>query len=782
MERFCLGILTAALASLWLPAVPNPLWPLLLLLSGVLLRQFYLAGISAFLLSLCLNHQLDDQARQQLLAEHTTFVAGTIISIPQSYDIGSRFILQLHETVKYKPQLAAGRLLLVRWPQTEVQPKQGQRWQFRLKLRQVRGLANPGRGVSEANALVQGVLLQGTVTGAAEYLGGTAVWRQQVYDALQQQLADLPTKPLLIALTVGERPFSDDTWDGLQATGLSHLISISGMHIALVFGWLMLLMPLWRQLPLSAKQRHILGWLTALMAAWLYCLLAGWAIPTLRAMLALAILVALKLCHRRCSGWRFSLVLTAGLLLWQPYWLLSLSFWLSVSALALVFLLSWRYPIPTRPSVTVATNEATTASTAWRAFSWRNLYLRTRYLRTMLWHFLRYQLFFSLLMLPLGLLIFDGVAPLALISNLLFVPWCSLLAIPVLLMVFLLQQLSSVPLAWLWQGIDWIYQPLWWWLQYAATSDAWWSLPQQTPYVAILLVATASCCLLPHRLLGWTLAGIGCVPLLYALWLPVLPKLHLVDVGQGTAVVLQQGRHGLVYDLGPRYGSYSATKQQLLPFLRYVGIRQLDFVLISHDDSDHTGDPTVLKAAYPKALWVSDVKRLRPDLNCRQLPGQWQQFQLQQLWPAKDGVGRSKNDSSCVLLVSVGAVNILLTGDASSEVEHQLRKLYPKLNADVLLLGHHGSQTSSSLRFLQQLQPSLALNSAGWQNPYRHPATEVVATLGLLQIPLWNTAEQGAISLTFSDQQLILQSVRHGRLVKWLENLPEHAETRTTTR
>jgi len=769
MERFCLGILTAALASLWLPAVPNPLWPLLLLLSGVLLRQFYLVGISAFLLSLALNYQLDDQARQQLLAEHTTFVAGTIVSIPQSYDIGSRFILQLHETVKHKPQLAAGRLLQIRWPQTAIQPKQGQRWQFRLKLRPVRGLANPGRGISEANALVQGVLLQGSVvgagevgsaeTGAAEYLGGTVVWRQQVYDTLQQQLAHLPTKPLLIALTVGERPFSDDTWDGLQATGLSHLISISGMHIALVFGWLMLLLPLWQQLPLSAKQRHVLAWLTALMAAWLYCLLAGWAIPTLRAMLALAILVLLKLLHRRSGGWRFSLVLTAALLLWQPFWLLSLSFWLSVSALALVFLLAWRYP-------PLSSGSHTTTGI------WRNL----------IWPFLRYQLLFSLLMLPLGLLIFDGVAPLALISNLLFVPWCSLLAIPLLLIVFLLQQFCSVPLDWPWQLIDWIYRPLWWWLQYAANHDAWWSLPQQTPYMAILLVAAASCCLLPKRRLGWMLAVTGSVPLWLLCWAPESPKLHLVDVGQGTAVVLQQGQHGFVYDLGPRYGSYSATKQQLLPFLRYSGIRQLDYVVVSHDDSDHTGDPTVLKAAYSKALWVSDVERLNPDLTCRQLPGQWQQFRLQQLWPANDGVVRSKNDGSCVLLVSIGGLRILLTGDASKDVEQQLLKLYPTLNADVVLLGHHGSQTSSSLRFLQQLQPALALNSAGWLNPYRHPATDVVATLGLLQIPLWNTAENGAITLTFSEQQLILQSVRHGRLVKWLENLPAHAETRITTR
>jgi competence protein ComEC len=761
MERFCLGILAAALATLWLPSLPNLIWPLLLLLASLLLRQYISAGSCAFLLSLCFHQQVNDVARQQLLEQHTTIVAGSIVSIPQSYDIGSRFILQLHETVKDKPQIAAGRFIVVRWPQTEIQPKQGQHWRFRLKFRAVRGLANPGRGIAEANALVQGVLAQGTVLGEAEYLGGEVVWRQLVYDRLQLQLAPYITAPLLIALTVGERPFSDETWDGLQATGLSHLISISGMHIALVFGWLMLLLPLWRQLPFAATERQLLAWLTALLAAWLYCLLAGWAIPTLRAMLALFLLVVLKLLHRRASGWRFSLVLTAGLLLWQPFWMLSLSFWLSVSAVALVFLLAWRYPAQITPAASLA-----------RYSGWK----------TLLWHFLRYQLIFSMLMLPLGLLIFDGIAPLALLSNLIFVPWCSLLAIPLLLATFLLQQLSSMPLSWLWQGIDWIYQPLWWWIQYAAASESWWSLPQQRPYVAMLLVTAACCCLLPQRRLGWLLSGLGALPLLLALATPALPKLHLVDVGQGTAVVLQRGRYGFVYDLGPRYGSYSATKQQLLPFLRYSGIRELEYVLISHDDSDHTGDPMVLKAAYPQALWVSDVARLRPDLNCRQLPGQWQGFTLQQLWPYKHKVMPSKNDSSCVLLIGLGKLKILLTGDASKDVEMQLLRAYPTLKADVLLLGHHGSQTSTSLRFLQQLQPALALNSSGWQNPYRHPAASVTASLALLQIPMWNTAESGAITLTFTEQQLILQSVRHGRLVKWLENLPAHAETPITTR
>lgn len=761
MERFCLGVLAAALMALWLPALPHLIWPLLMLGVALLWRSYTLAGCCAFLLSLAIHQHNDEKARQQLLLQPLRTVAGTIVSIPQTYDLGRRFILQLHPRIEGQPQDAAGQLLQVRWPQTDIQLKQGQQWQFRLKMRAVRGLANPGRGIAEATAIAQGELLQGTVLGDARYLGGFAIWRQQVYDRLHHQLAQYSTAPLLIALTVGERPFSDITWDGLQATGLSHLISISGMHIALVFGWFMLLQPLWRQLPIAAKPRQLLGWLLALLAACLYCLLAGWAIPTLRAMLALILLVLLRVLYRRVSGWRFSLVLTAALLLWQPFWLLSLSFWLSVSAVALVFLLAWRYPV-------VVTEQ--------RSFSvwprWRDI----------LWHFLRYQLIFSMLMLPLGLLIFAGIAPLALISNLVFVPWCSLVAIPILLATFLLQQLSAVPLDLLWQGIDWIFQPLWWWIQYAAASDSWWSLPQQQPFVAMLLVAAGCCWLVPQRRIRWLIALVSIWPLWWVVASPTEPKLHLVDVGQGTSVVLQRGRHALVYDLGPRYGSYSATKQQLLPFLRYQGIRELDYVVISHDDSDHTGDPTVLKQAYPQAQWVSDVQRLQPDLTCRQLPGAWQGFKLQVLWPARQSGVLAKNDNSCILLLSFGQQTILVTGDASKEVEQQLMVAHPRLQADVLILGHHGSQTSSSLKFLQQLKPALALNSAGWQNHYQHPARSVVASLNLLQIPLWNTAEYGALTLTLGQPELKLQSVRHSRLVKWLENLPEHAETLSATR
>ncbi len=806
MERFCFGVIAAALAALWLPMLPASCgW--LVLVAGLLLwfKQPALCGVACFYCSLCLQFQQQQTLTTQLLTQHTTEFAGTVVSIPRHYDAGSRFILQLDETVKGSRQLAAGALLQINWPQTPVVLKQGQRWLLRLKLKPIRGLANPGTGQRDAYSLVQGILAQGTVVSApwyfkfsarqnehlepslampnpsdhvlrpvqqltdpthfgiefygAQYLGGHPDWRQQVYDRMRNQLQHLPTQPLLIALTVGERPFSDDLWLGLQATGLGHLISISGMHIALLFGWLMLLAPFWQRILLAPRAAKIVAILLALTGAWAYSLLSGFAIPTLRALLALVVAVVLQLILHRYSGRQFCLLLTAILLLWQPLWLLSLSFWLTVSAVALVFYLQWRYPTPD------------VAKLPWY-----------RRLKQQLWQFLRYQWLFCWLMLPFGLLLFQGVAPLALLSNLLFVPWCSLLAIPFLLFVFVLEQFSLQPLDRLWQLLDWLYQPLWWWLHQAAVDGWWWSVPQQDSLAAIFVLIAVILILLPHRMLAILLACWLMLPLALQQAQDSHAKLHLIDVGQGTAVLLQDGPHGILYDLGPRYGSFSITQSQVLPYLRYAGIRQLDYAILSHDDSDHTGDPKRIRRAYPMVKLVSDSQRFAPELNCRQLPAQWHAFELQWLWPAADQGQRSKNDSSCVLLIKHQHRSVLLSGDIGQQVEKQLLKLYPKLQADILLLGHHGSNSSSALAWLAQLQPNLVLNSSGADNPYQHPARAVIARLELLQIPLLDTARLGALQLHFLPDRLEIDSFRLRRQVKWLENLPIDAETAETTR
>lgn len=756
MESCCVGILAGSLISLLLPAIPDWYWPLSLLFICIPLRCWFGAGLCLYLTSLSIQLQQYSTTSQQVLAQHSTIVAGTVVSIAQHYDGGSRFILQLSETVKDKAQPGAGALLLVRWFQAPVKLQQGQQWQLPVKLKVIRGLANPGSGWAEAQALVSGLVAQATVQSSGELaepklLGADISLRQQLFNQLDVALGDFQSKALILALTLGERPFSDELWLGLQATGLGHLISISGMHIALVFGWVLLSQYGWALLTKRWWWRFSLALGTALLAAWLYSAMAGYAVPTVRALLALVLLVLLKLCWRRSSGRQFCLLVAALLLLLQPFWLLSLSFWLSVLAVALVFYLGWRYP-------------------------------PAKGMRSMLLGFLRYQLIFSLLMLPLGLLFFQGIAPLSLLSNLLFVPWCSLLVIPLLLLVFFLQSFCPWPLTLLWQLVDVLLQPLLLWLHYCAEANWWWSVPQSGVVFTLLLMAALLLLLLPVRNRILPLLMVLSLPLLFTINLKPAAQLHLIDVGQGTAVLLQQGKHGLLYDFGPRYGSYSATEAAVLPYLRYQGVHQLDYLILSHNDSDHRGHLALLRRAYPGARLVTDVAAVMPELNCRQLPAVWQQFSLQVLWPPGPAVSDVKNDQSCVLKLEIEGWSVLLTGDISSATEQKLLAFNPELGTDVLLLSHHGSKSSNQLRFLQQLAPRLALNSAGFANPYQHPSKEVQARLSLLQVPLYNSADMGAMQLRFSKEQLELKAVRPTRLVKWLENLPFGAETAATTR
>lgn len=777
MERFCLGVFAAIVLATGLPWLPDLSIMLLVGASAiccVFWRAYFALGFLLFLLSLSAQVQQHQRLVKSVLTENTSAQSGTIVSIPQQYGDSFFFLFELDD-VTADFIAVKSRVIAVRWFDTTKLPHAGQRWQFQLKLKAVRGVANPGSGNKEAAALVHGILAQGTVQHAL-LLNHDRSFRQQAFDLLQYSTKDLPSNPILLALTVGERPFTPELWLALQSSGLSHLISISGMHIALVFGWILLLKPSLQYLPVSQLWRERWLWSIALSAAFGYCMLAGFAIPTWRALLAIIVVTILKMMLRRTSGWRFSLVFTAVLLLCWPTLMLSISFWLSVSAVALIFFMQWRFAEPT---------------------NWLD---RVR-------QFVFFQWLFTLMLLPVSLLFFHGVAPLGFFCNLLFVPWISVLGIPALLLVFLLQLLWPTPLVALWWFVDWVFRPLIWLFEQLAVQNYWWSLPELS-YLALafLLVAVVVACLGQSRYSVFLACSLS-LPILLQWQSPNPNHLHLVDVGQGTAVVLQQGERALVYDVGPRYGDYSATKNHLLPYLRYLGISQLDYLVLSHNDSDHTGHWQLLQQAFPKLTLVTDINGVGSKLNCRQLPEKWGDFNLKVLWsqqllpmplanraklpPESDAlaaplVEQPKNHDSCVILITSSATGhpwqVLLTGDADIAAERQIIARYPNLRADVLVLGHHGSKTSSDLAFLKTIQPKIAVNSAGYDNPYRHPAVDVKARLELLQIPLYTTADVGAISIEFGDKQLGLQLWRHQPWLAWVENVADNAETPDLTR
>jgi competence protein ComEC len=734
VNRFFIGVISGCLLSLFLPIVPALLW-LIFLLSLILIclyyRLLFFTGLCCAL-SLWLwqvqQHQLHTQ---QLLSLSDPWLKGQVVSIRQQDEDFSRFLWQINEGPHQ------GYLVRLRWQYAPELLGQGQNWWLKLRCKAIRSPANPGSAYVEANAYVLG-LVANCVVRDAVLLEPQWDHRQQLYQRLKAKIGDLPSFSLITALTLGERPFSDELWLGLQATALGHLISISGFHIGLLFGWVYGLMLLLAKINLSLLVCRQLAPFVALTAAWYYSLLAGFAIPTLRALVALVLAVYLMQQHRRLSYSQSWLLVCGLLLLLNPLWVMSISFWLTVYAVALIFLFVWRYPLLDH--------------------SFKG---RVR-------HAVKFQALMTLLMSAPTLLFFHGIAPLALLSNLIFVPWCSLLVIPYLLVALLLELVLPAHAVWHWQLADLVLAPLYHWLLYGAAMDYWWLLPAQTVFsallVALLLVAVF---FLPGSAPKLRLSLL-LLPFVFLLWPKLVQwQLHLIDVGQGTAVLLQKGDRGLLYDVGPVYGSFNATEAYVLPYLHYQGIRQLDYLVLSHADSDHTGAFSEVLKAYPQVQLIADFQTGYPQQPCLALPAVYLDARL---WAFRSAYAKPEgNDSSCVLAIEAAGWRTLLTGDISNKVEAELLSAEHDLKTDLLLLGHHGSKSSSHLSFLAQVQPLFALNSAAANNAYGHPSKDVRARLSLLQIPLLNTADQGAVRIEITDQQLDIWPYRQQPLPFWLQ-------------
>ncbi|MEE2001464.1 DNA internalization-related competence protein ComEC/Rec2 [Alkalimonas sp. MEB108] len=725
--------------SLFLPAVP-PFFVLWLLLASVAFfswrRCWFCVGLALYFLSwhsALLHHQ---QAMTALLQTPVSTLEGRITSIPKQYERSSQFEFTLLQGP------AAGYKVQVHWFQPKESLYAGQVWQLPVQLSALRDQASRDGFSAERQALVQQQLARASVRSdqPAVLLGNQPLLRQRAYMVMQQATESLPSQSLLLALTLGERQFTSNEWQGLRHASLGHLLAISGLHIGLVFGWCCyLLLPL-RLLGLPAHWQLRLKLLLAFAAAALYAWLAGFAIPTVRALLGLSLLVVYSWHWQRLSYHRFWLLLVALLLLIQPLWGLTAGFWLSVGAVGLIFIFLWRFPA---------------RDSRW----WSKLQ-----------RLLGFHLFITLCMMPFTLLFFGGVSWLALLSNLLFVPWCSLVAIPALLVTACLQALLPAWAAVLWPWVDRLFTPLRWWLELAASQQGfWWRLPE-LPWVLVAMVAVSLLLLLLVRKpLMLLFAALSCLPLGGLLVQQPDWRLHLLDVGQGQAVLLQYRQHGLLYNAGPAWAHGSATEQLVLPYLQQAGVKELHYLVLSHSQADVLGSWPVLRQHYPALHVVTDVPTAHASRPCTQMPQQF--FQAELVVLQDKSLAGNMLYPSCVLWLDVAGWRILLPGAMQPADEARLLHAYPKLQADIVLLAQSGHSRSTSLDYLQQLQPKLALSSHAHSNRVQRPAALIQARLKALQIPLLSTAEHGTIQIAIGPDSVQIYSKRARRLPFWLDSM-----------
>jgi competence protein ComEC len=729
-------------------------------------------------------------------------VVGVVAAMPQRNDAALRFRLDVESATLDGREVALPPGIYLSWytgsfggesgalaPPPALQA--GERWQMTVRLKAPHGGSNPHGFDFELWMWEQGLQAVGYVRAgprdpAPQRLGQTALHpleraRQQVRDAIFQRLLRQPAGAggdadedfgrqlreqarragVVAALVVGDQGAIERAdWDVFRATGIAHLVSISGLHItmfawgaALGVGWL------WRRfarlcLWCPAPSAGLVG---GVLLATVYAVFSGWGVPSQRTVCMLATVGLLRLGARRWPWPHVWLLACAVVLAVDPWALLQAGFWLSFVAVGILF--------------------ASDAGAGGTAASGGTHPLQR--LAAQAGASLREQWVITVALTPLTLLLFGQVSVVGLAANALAIPWVTLVLTPLAM-----------------GGV--LFAPLW---------DAAWAVQALSGYLALLLklpLATLSIAQAPVwagavGVLGgvllvvrlpWRLRLLG-LPLLLpvVLWSAPGPplghfELLAADVGQGNAVLVRTAHHALLYDAGPRFSRESdAGHRVLVPLLRALDVR-LDTLVLSHRDSDHVGGAPAILAMQPQVALLSSIEDdhvlrvLHPVTRCE--AGQhWQwdgvDFEFLHPLPRDYGTAQKPNAMSCTLRITNGRQAALLAGDLEAAQESLLlarsRLGDSPLRADVLLAPHHGSKTSSSPALLDAVAPRFVLVQSGYRNRFGHPAAPVVARYEERNIQVIDSPHCGA-SIWRSDQPDSVQCQRQAQARYWQHGFP----------
>ena len=654
-------------------------------------------------------------------------LTGTIADVPEYRLDGLHFVLEA-DTPTY-----SGRLRMAWYDEPLPAMRAGERWQLLVRGKRPNGFMNPNGFDYEQWLFAQRIGGSGYVRQSVDNqcLTAAAWWLpNNLRQHIKEQIATTLQGSAMIGLVQGlavayTEAIAQDQWAILRNTGTIHLLAISGLHITMVAGLGILpVWGIWRLFPV------LYLWLPLRIAAGLsggvlatgYALLAGFNIPTQRTLIMLLVMLAGLVWRRQVP---FSVTLTMALLLvllLDPLASLSVGFWLSFVTVALLVFLGMRQ------------RKVGKSAVVWM------------------------QWVLSLGTIPLAAGFFGMVSLSSPVANMLAIPLVTFVVTPLVLLGMVLAGWWSTGAAWFWWLAAGLLDGLMWVLAWLAT------LPFAAVYVSLLplpwlVLAGLGFVLLwlPRGMVGRWLGALLMLPLL--LYQP--PKvaegafrLSVLDVGQGLASVVQTANHTLVFDTGPKVSdSFDTGELVVLPWLRGQGITHIDTLMVSHADNDHSGGAEALLAALPvDTLWVSSRDTLPSHHSNLCEAGQswlWDGVKFSVLHPSPAFQEPRDNNRSCVLKVSNAHHSLLLTADIERPAEHWLSKSGDDVAAEVLLLPHHGSKTSSSPAFINAVAPTLGIVTSGYRNRFHHPHPSVVERYIARDIKLLNTTATGELRLDF---------------------------------
>lgn len=679
----------------------------------------------------------------------------------------------------------------------------GQVWSMSLKVKPVHGARNPHAFDYEQHLFAQGVRVLGSVRGQPELLHEHVGWRPAVWAERWRYRVRARMLPhvskhryggVLLALAMGDQAsISPGDWELFNRAGLTHLVSISGSHVTLIAVMLAAVVSWvwrrcrWRNRPCAERYpaQHIASW-TALCTAFLYCVLAGWGVPAQRTFLMLLVVVLARLSGLVLGASRVLLLAAFAIVLWDPWALLSSGFYLSFAAVAVLLFRNY-----------------------WQGLALR-VYQGWQRAGHGLYQAVRLQLLITVALFPLLAYLFHEISIVSPVTNAYAIPVIGSVLTPLALLLALLAVLPSGD--WAADGVARCAAYL---LDYVMLL---------TEYLisvkwAVIVSAAAPFWALLWAVLGVVVIGLprGVVPrvsglamLLPALFYrPTLPaygqwQLTALDVGQGAAIVLRTQSQVLLYDAGVRYSPDSDEGlRSIVPYLRSQAIPEIDVLVLSHADLDHVGGiSSVLQkyavtqswAGFDVAAFVSREERLlqRPAGTVR-LPANMQLCQrgvqwevdgvrFEFLWPSRPetdtltpSLGQQKNSQSCVLSVQGKYHRAMILGDVGIAEEEQMvaAGLLPH---ELVLVGHHGSRSSSSQVFVQATQAAIAISQNGHWNQFSHPDRLVQARWLGAGALFFRSDHDGAVQVYSQPDGLWYQTERERRSRYWQLKQPGSSE------
>lgn len=607
--------------------------------------------------------------------------------------------------------------------------------QFVVRLKRHWRYANPGSIDREKYMFVRGISARGYVRSGqchSDEKIATKVLslRQQWIFAFSAISSDYQYSNLMEALTFGYRDnINQNQWQVLRETGTSHLLAISGLHLSAISFVVFFIASRLARCSAWVCERmpaQCIGAIFAMVAAVFYAYLAGFSLPTQRALIMVSVgLVAILLRKPVVNFAVFSTALLVVLVI-NPLAVLSAGFWMSFLAVLFIFII-----------------------------------LKCTENRSKAMRIILVQCYLGAALFPISLLFFSQASLISPLVNLLAIPAVSFILLPLLLFTQILFLLNIAISLSLFEVLDHLFAWLWWCLQQSANYQ-YASFEFYPTLFGVLAYELGLFMLilpkdLPARKLAWIF-----LPAVFLIREPALQsnqmRVTILDVGQGLSVVVETAHHSLVYDAGPRFLSgFNTGSAVVLPYLRSRGIKRVDLGIVSHNDNDHAGGMhSLIEDKAIDRLMVSnhaDLYSPKPAKLCR-VGDQWswdgvifKVLHPSATWQSND------NNRSCVLQIIHPAGVVLLTGDIENSAEKSLVDQYgDKLASDLIIVPHHGSKSSSSYRLLNRVRPQTAVFSVGYRNKYGFPHATIMQRYQELGTQLVDTIEEGAVTFLFDSE------------------------------